>query len=195
MGFVFIAGFWARGLAANVYAELGMGALLFLVGVVFLLLIAASGHWLACRQGGLRALLRPAGVALLAASVSACTTTPLADHEYRDIAAEGRLSEALLTPAPDRPYAVVIRRDESFVAGGVSVRIDVDGQPAARLRQGERCTVYLSEGRHLLRAGIDSLPAWMTLAPDEVDASVPSGRDVYRVLVLEDHLRIRRSSD
>ncbi len=84
------------------------------------------------------------GLALL---LSACATTPVPSADARPAAAVYDL--ALTRPQPGSA-AVTVVRDSGLMGAACNDVLYIDGQKIAALGTGEKITVYLSPGHHVL---------------------------------------------
>ena len=87
--------------------------------------------------------------ALAGAVMLAGCSTPVTSSDAKPVPAE-RVFGYQAKPQGVDFGTVVITRDTGFVGGGVAVTVSIDGKQAAALRTGERVTLYVPAGEHIL---------------------------------------------
>lgn len=111
------------------------------------------------------------GVAV--AALAGCSTTPVPDS-----AASAVPSDRLYGPALARPVSgggsITVRRDSGLLGGGCSVRVWINGQPAADLWPSERVAIPVGAGEHIVSAQGNAICTGALL---EVPAHVKPGRE------------------
>ena len=85
-----------------------------------------------------------AGVVMLAGC-----STPVTSSDAKPVPAD-RIFGYQVKPQGVDFGTLVITRDTGFVGGGVAVTVSIDGKQAAALRTGERVTLYVPAGEHIL---------------------------------------------
>ena len=91
---------------------------------------------------------------IFAATVSACATSPVPESEARLVSA----MEAFARPFADAGI-LIVTRDSGFQCSLSSMRIFVDGTPAADLGTGEKAELYLTPGEHIVGVTVPGLCA------------------------------------
>ena len=81
--------------------------------------------------------------------LNGCATTPVPTSEAADVPVARVLNGALLVRRADTG-AVVVKRDAGIMASACTTRIFVDGMPIADIATGEKVTLHLTEGAHML---------------------------------------------
>lgn len=106
-----------------------------------------------------------------------CETQPVSTDNAMPVLAERILALDILVPAAGRGV-IVVKRDAGFGGSAYTARVFIDARPAAELKPGERVTLYLPYGDHILSAQVNGLCGG-GLA--EVKASVNERASMYRI--------------
>jgi hypothetical protein len=83
--------------------------------------------------------------------VAGCATSPVSTNEAAPVPPERIISDVFLATKPNTGE-VIIKRDTGFGGSACSSRVFVDGSPVADLRTGEKVTLYLPLGDHIIGA-------------------------------------------
>jgi hypothetical protein len=97
-------------------------------------------------------MIQKVGLLLVVSSmVAACATTPVPTSAAKNVPLSRVMNSALLERR-DGSAQLVIKRDEGLSASACNTRVFVDGAPVAEIGTGEKITLYLPEGDHMLAA-------------------------------------------
>lgn len=88
-------------------------------------------------------------VVMAGAVMLAGCSTPVTSSDAKPVPAE-RVFGYQVKPQGVDYGTLVITRDTGFVSGGVAVTVSIDGKQAAALRTGERITLYVPAGEHIM---------------------------------------------
>lgn len=109
--------------------------------------------WMGAPKGGVAAWgipsLRMLGALCAGLLLYGCATTPVPTSEAVEVPASRLLNGIALVRRADTGV-VVIKRDAGFAASACTTRIFVDGVPIADIATGEKVTLHLTEGAHML---------------------------------------------
>src|SRR5713226_210460 len=84
--------------------------------------------------------------------LSACVTTPIDTTNAPNIPESRIYVQELLTPDTNR-VELLVARDAGTLGSACAFAVYLDGQLVSAIRQGEKLTLYISPGRHVLGAG------------------------------------------
>lgn len=96
-------------------------------------------------------MMKRLGIVFFAASLAACSNTPVPTNEAKEVAGSQLLSTAYAKATPDSGE-VVIKRDSGRMGSLCNLYVFVDGNPVAKLYPEEKITLHLAQGRHILSA-------------------------------------------
>ena len=102
----------------------------------------------------MRRFLDFAGWTLLALAgllMSGCATSAISTSEAQPVPADRMLSAEYSVNRPDR-CLVIVKRDTGSAGSECTSRLLVDGKPVADLATGEKVTLYLPLGEHIIGA-------------------------------------------
>lgn len=132
-------------------------------------------------------------IPFLAASLMACSTTPVTQQGAVDIPSERIYQSSYLSPAnPQSEATVVFLRDKGFSGAGCSHDMFVDNVKVFSIRHGEKVAIRVPAGQHFFRleTGGGLCP---NIAASQESTLAPGARNVYRILLPSDgSLRLTR---
>ena len=128
-----------------------------------------------------------AAALLVFALLQGCATQPQ-PTSAADPVPEGRiLSREWLTPTPGTSE-ITVKRDPAFGGGACAHTLYLDGRPQAEVRQGEKITLYVRPGRHVLGA---TVPTICGGSNSEVGVAIEGGeRHVFRLSLQDGAVKV-----
>ncbi len=84
-------------------------------------------------------------------ALAGCATTPVSTSDAQAVPLERVFASDVLLRKPGT-CLVIVKRDQGFFGSACSSRVLVDGRPVVDLATGEKVSLYLSEGDHIIGA-------------------------------------------
>lgn len=127
----------------------------------------------------LKGALASTSVALVVL-LSGCASVPPSAGVLDAAPPAATIMAPAMTVPRDGTGVVVVLRDPTYYGSGCGNRVLVNGKPVAELDRGEKVTLYLAPGEHVV--GVRIVSRICTEASDEVTVvSVVGKRSVYQV--------------
>lgn len=81
--------------------------------------------------------------------ISACATSPVSSQTADRVPA-GRVFDQARTTQSAGTYEVIVTRDRGMMGAACATEVYADGSRIANVRAGERVSLYLAEGEHIV---------------------------------------------
>lgn len=114
----------------------------------------------------------------VAGAFSGCASQPVSTSAALPVPHERVLNADFVQQVPNTGE-VIVKRDEGFTGSACAKRVFADAKPVADLRTGEKVTIYLPEGDHIIGAMSNS-PCGGGLIETKVSVKA-AGSYTYRI--------------